>query len=124
MIRSFSQKLRAFREDRSGAAMLEFAISLPILLLILAVVIEGSRIAWTHQAAASGVRDASRFLARITQADICSNAGSLATFTDDFRDEATDIVAERVGSPDEQILPGGVNVVAITPSNPPGVEHW
>ena len=104
--------LRAFRDDRSGAAMVEFAISLPFLLLVTAIVIEGSRIAWTHQAAASGVRDAVRYIARIAPSDICDGTVDIA----DYKTDATNIVAERTGSPDEQILPGGVTVLDVTPS--------
>jgi Flp pilus assembly pilin Flp len=106
------QKTQKFWADRSGAAMVEFAISLPFLLLIVAIVIEGSRIAWTHQAAASGVRDAARYIARIAPIDICDGTANIA----DYKDDATSIVALRVGSPVEQVVPGGVTVVDVTPS--------
>lgn len=117
MIHTLAQKLRTLRSDRSGAAMIEFAISLPILLLILAIVIEGSRISWTHQAAAAGVRDASRYIARLAPPDICVDAtANIATLEANFKGEATDIVVERVGNPDEQILPGGVVVIDVSPA--------
>ena len=117
MIHAVVDKLRTFRSDRSGAAMIEFAISLPILLLILAIVIEGSRIAWTHQAAASGVRDAARYIARLAPPTLCSDtAANITQLETDFTGDATDIVAERVGSPDEQILPGGVVVIDVSPT--------
>ena len=113
---SIRKPISAFLEDRSGAAMVEFAIALPLLLLVLAVVVEGSRIGWTHQAAASGVRDASRFIARIAESNICNDAAAQSTFTDDYATDASDIVTLRVGSADEQILPGGVNVISVTPT--------
>ncbi len=116
MIRVLAHKLRAFCKDGSGAAILEFAISLPILLLIIAVVIEGSRITWTHQAAASGVRDASRFLARITPPNLCEDATGVSNYPTEYGAQATSIVATRIGAPEEQILPGGVDVISVTPS--------
>jgi Flp pilus assembly pilin Flp len=119
MRRHILKKAQGFWADRSGAAMVEFAISLPFLLLIIAIVIEGSRIAWTHQAAASGVRDAVRYIARIAPVDICGGTANIL----DYEDDATSIVALRLpveedGNPIpfEQILPGGVRVVNVTTS--------
>ena len=42
MINTVVEKLRTFRSDRSGAAMIEFAISLPILLLIISCGVPGA----------------------------------------------------------------------------------
>ena len=50
---------------RSGAAMFEFAITLPILLLIFAGGWEIARGLWTYEMLNKGVRDASRYLARV-----------------------------------------------------------
>ena len=109
MIRRMTRKLLVFRSDTSGAAMVEFAIALPLLLLMVAVVIEASRLTWTHQAAAAGVRDAVRYIARLAPQDICSGTAAIG----DFDDDATDIVTLRMGNADEQILPGGVTVVDV-----------
>jgi hypothetical protein len=116
MIRALAHRLRGFGKDRSGAAMVEFAISLPILLLVTAVVIEGSRITWTHQAAASGVRDAARFLSRITPANLCDDATGVNNYPTEYGARATEIVAARVGAPDTRVLPGGVDVIGVIPS--------
>ena len=116
MIRTLFDKTRTFRGENSGAAMVEFAIALPILLLIIAIVIEGSRIAWTHQAAASGVRDATRYIARLAPPTLCDDTeAGITALEASFEDDASDIVALRVGSADEQILPGGVDVLDVSP---------
>lgn len=116
MIHRLRKLFVAFRDDRSGAAILEFVITLPMLMLFLAIVIEGSRIAWTHQAASAGVRDAARYIARVAPLDVCErNEVAVTQLETDFKDDATDIVAERVGSPDEQILPNGVDVLDVSP---------
>lgn len=67
-----------FLRKTSGAALVEFALLLPILLLIFAVMIEGSRTFWAYQAVISGVRDASRYVSRVVPRDICTSGGSLA----------------------------------------------
>lgn len=64
--------LHTFRTDTSGVALVEFAIFLPIFVLALAVVVEGSRIFFSYQAAVVGVRDATRYLARTAPGDICT----------------------------------------------------
>lgn len=56
--------LRRFLRETRGAALVEFALVLPVLLIFLGVIVEGGRIAWTYQAASGGVRDATRMIAR------------------------------------------------------------
>ena len=112
MIRRVSCTLVALRTANSGAAMVEFAICLPLLLLVMAIIVEGTRITWTYQAAASGVRDATRMIARLAPDDICTGTANIG----DFKTEATDIVQLRAGTAGEQILPTGVLVLDVTPS--------
>lgn len=50
---------------RSGVAMFEFAIALPILLVIFAGAWEMARGLWTYEILNKGVRDAARYLARV-----------------------------------------------------------
>ena len=71
-------RLRRFAGDDQGVAMIEFALSLPLLILLFGVVIEGARTMWSFQKAAEGVREATRYLARITPTDICATGGSVA----------------------------------------------
>ncbi|AML52377.1 TadE/TadG family type IV pilus assembly protein [Falsihalocynthiibacter arcticus] len=64
-----------FRRDERGTALVELAISLPFALLVFGMIIEGSRMLWAYQSAAAGVRDATRYLARIVPRDICTSGG-------------------------------------------------
>jgi Flp pilus assembly protein TadG len=65
---------RFMRDDR-GVALVEFAIVLPVMLLLFAVIIESGRMLKSYQAANAGVRDATRYLARIVRPDVCSAGG-------------------------------------------------
>lgn len=85
---------RLARETR-GAALVEFAITFPFLLFVFAVIIEGSRMMWDYQSAITGVRDATRYIARVVPAEVCDDASdgiddgdSLATFMPAVGDRA------------------------------------
>lgn len=111
---SFSAETRAglcrFWRGESGAILVEFALVLPMMLLVFAVIVEGSRMMWSYQAATSGVRDATRYLARILPSDICINGGSA-------NDHATVIEGIVSGSlSGGSIMPGGITVRSVTPS--------
>lgn len=67
------------RSDR-GASLVEFAVVLPMLVLLFAVIVEGGRLMWSYQSVAEGVRDATRYLSRVAPANVCS-AGGLAAHT-------------------------------------------
>ena len=77
-IKRISQSLKAFGKCDRGAVLVEFAIMLPVFLLTFAVIFEGGRMLWSYQATAAGVRDASRYLARISPETICVNGGGVA----------------------------------------------
>lgn len=119
MIRLLTQKTRAFAKEQSGAAMVEFAIALPILLLVLAIIIEGTRFAYAHQAAASGLRDASRYVSRVAAQDPCDTVDQAAANTalqTQFGTRVSEIVQYRMGTQGETVLPGGITVTSVTPS--------
>ena len=59
-------------------ALVEFAISLPLILVVSYGTIDSMRLFWTYQAAVAGVRDAARYVARVAPDDICTSGGSLA----------------------------------------------
>lgn len=103
-------RLAAFRRGDGGAALVEFAVMLPILLLVFAVIIEGGRMMWSYQAAVSGIRDAARYLARAVPQDICSTGGSVAGYTAQLED----IVRESISG--DAIFPSGMSVTAVTPA--------
>ncbi|PWJ20305.1 TadE/TadG family type IV pilus assembly protein [Jannaschia seohaensis] len=72
--------LARLRRDERGLALAEFALSLPLLMLVLAVTIEGGRMFYSYQAAIQGVRDASRYVGRVVPSDLCSSGGSIDSF--------------------------------------------
>lgn len=63
-------------KDESGAAIVEFAIILPMMLLFLGLSIEGARMFWAFQTTVAGVQDATRYLSRVLPADSCRAGGS------------------------------------------------
>ncbi|MFN3938322.1 MAG: TadE/TadG family type IV pilus assembly protein [Gemmobacter sp.] len=101
--------LARFLRDRSGAALVEFAISLPLVLLVFAVIVESGRVFWGYQAAVAGVREASRYLARVTPQDICITGGSLSGMTT----RVEQIVAQSVTG--AGILPDRLTLVSAIP---------
>lgn len=108
--RHIPSALRRFGRDESGLALVEFAICLPLMVLVFGMVIEGSRLMWSFQNSISGVRDATRYLARITPADVCEPGG---TIFDDQSETLSEIIRTRIGS-DDSILPSGVALVDVT----------
>ncbi len=72
--------LRRFANDRSGAALVEFALALPLIILVSYISIDGLRLMWSYQAATAGVHEATRYLARVAPGDICETGGTLNSF--------------------------------------------
>lgn len=72
--------LGRFRRGEDGAALVEFAVVLPMMLLVFAVIIEGSRLMIAFQSTIGGVRDATRYLARVVPSDICATGGSVSGY--------------------------------------------
>jgi Flp pilus assembly protein TadG len=76
--RHIPRSFRRMGRCDEGAALVEFAIILPMMLLVFAIIIEGSRMLLSYQAAISGVRDAARYLSRVVPTDICTTGGSVS----------------------------------------------
>ena len=109
----FSRQRRSclrFLRCESGAALVEFAIALPSMLLLFAVIIEGSRLMLSYQSAIAGVRDAARYMSRVVPSDICNSGGSVAGYST----QLLDIV--RNSSSGESVFPSYVTVDFVTPS--------
>ncbi len=102
-------RARRFGRDPRGAALVEFAISLPLLLLVFAVIIEGGRLFWAYQTTASGVRDAARYLARIAPSDSCNGPGDFSGYTG----RVERIVRET--SSGTTLLPSSITVTSVVP---------
>lgn len=98
------------RRDTSGAALVEFGMIAPVLLLFVAVAIDGGRLAWIYQSAANGVRDASRMVARIAPPDMCITGGSVAGFDA----MVTTIVTQSISG--NSVIPTGARVTDVIPS--------
>ncbi|MEM9031340.1 MAG: TadE/TadG family type IV pilus assembly protein [Pseudomonadota bacterium] len=107
----FSDRLKSYGRNESGATLVEFALVLPMLLLVFAVIVEGGRLFWSYQAAISGVRDAARYLARVAPGDICGSGGSVAG----YQSTLEGIVRNR--SNGSAIFPSGVTVTSVVPSH-------
>jgi len=75
-----SAVLRKFARKDDGAILVEFALVLPLFLMFIGISAEFGRLFWSYQSAVAGVRDASRYLARVAPIDICLNGGSLAGY--------------------------------------------
>lgn len=72
--------LHRFRRSQDGTALVEFGISLPLILVVSFGTIDSMRLFWTYQAAVAGVRDAARYVARMAPADICTTPVNLVTY--------------------------------------------
>lgn len=100
----------ARRED--GATAVEFAILLPVMLVTFGVIVEGARIYWNYQAAVSGVRDAARYLARISNNDVCSGGTAPANASTIARG----IIERNMGDGSANLFPRNV---VLDPNNLP-----
>jgi len=74
------EHLRRTGRDEAGAVLVEFALVFPVMLIFFAVVIEGTRMLNSYMIAVDGVREASRYLARIAPVDICQTGGTLSGY--------------------------------------------
>ncbi len=107
---SLNRSTAEFSNCQSGAALVEFAIALPLLLLLFATIIEGGRMMWSYQTAAAGVRDAARYLARVAPQDICATGGSVSGYS------ATLLNIVRNANDGTALFPGGITITGVSPS--------
>ncbi|WP_068109052.1 TadE/TadG family type IV pilus assembly protein [Tropicimonas marinistellae] len=108
--RKIPATLRRFGRAEDGTQLVEFAILLPMLLLVFAVIVEGGRMMWSFQATNAGVRDASRYLARVVPSDVCTVGSSLAG----WKPKVESIV--RTTSTGDAFFPVGITIDSVTPS--------
>ena len=102
--------MRRFARTEDGAALVEFAICLPMMLLVFAVIVEGSRLMLSFQSAISGVRDATRYLARVVPSNVCSTGGTLSGYAAQLQT----IVSQSTSG--ASVFPSAVTVNSVTPS--------
>jgi Flp pilus assembly pilin Flp len=105
--------LDRFRRDESGVALVEFAIFLPLFLLSFFVIVEFSRIFFSYQGAIVGVRDASRYLARVADANVCvtnpATPNNGTVIVPGSRPIARDIVLDSMRN-ENSVLPANVRL--------------
>lgn len=99
-----------FAKDERAAALVEFAIMLPMMLLVFAVIIEGSRLMISFQGAITGVRDATRYLSRVVPTDICVVGGTVTGHSGKLQT----IVSQSISG--NSVFPTSVMVNSVTPS--------
>lgn len=105
-----TEKARRFLRDEEGTALVEFAVVLPMMILVFAVIVEGARLMLSYQAAISGVRDATRYLSRVLPADICTSGGSASAYTAQLATIVRNSTSGRA------VFPSAVTVSSVTPS--------
>lgn len=114
-IPSLFPRLSEFRKCASGATAVEFAIVLPLMMLTFGTIVEAARIYWNYQGAVSGVRDASRYLARTTDNDVCGGAASTNNSLTGGSLTATNIIRRNLDVDGNGLFPAGVTLSATTP---------
>ena len=105
-----ARALARFVRDEAGVALVEFAVVLPMMLLVFAVIIEGSRTMLSYQSAINGVRDATRYLARTVNSDVCTTSASVTSYATQLRT----LVVQGVTA--KSVFPPSVTIGAVTPS--------
>lgn len=108
-LKSAKTKIANFWGREDGAVLVEFSIMLPVLLLLFAVIVEGGRMMWSYQATAAGVRDASRYLARVSSESICVDGGNVTGST------AQLLTIVRNASDGQGLFPPSITVNSVTP---------
>jgi Flp pilus assembly protein TadG len=79
-LQRLARRLDAGASDASGAAAAEFALILPLILVMIVAFFEAGRMFWVYNIASSSARDAARYAARL---DIDCDSGALATSDED-----------------------------------------
>ncbi|MGV8988937.1 MAG: TadE/TadG family type IV pilus assembly protein [Cypionkella sp.] len=104
------RRVARFGRDESGVALVEFALVLPMMLLVFAVIIEGSRMMLSYQSTIVGIRDAARYLARTVAPDICTTGGSVGGYSAKLKT----LVVQGVTA--YSVFPSDVVIGSVTPS--------
>lgn len=111
--------IRKFTRREDGVALVEFALFLPLFVLAFFVIVEFARSFFSYQGAVVGVRDAARYMARVTDADICvgasDNQGLIALDpSGNVLNVATGIITRNMDTEIVGSLPTGVSLTNVT----------
>ncbi|CUJ98727.1 Flp pilus assembly protein TadG [Ruegeria denitrificans] len=110
MKKHLASPLKRFARDDEGAILVEFGLVMPVMLLLLAVTLESARLMWSYQSVIAGVRDASRYMSRVTPSDICSSGGTVTGLTTTLKG----IVEEDKNT--NSLFPPSITINSVTPS--------
>lgn len=102
--------LNRFLRREDGAVLVEFALVMPMMIFVFAIIVEATRMMFSYEGVISGVRDATRYLARVVPANICATGGSVSSYTS----QLSSIVTTK--SSGGGFLPTGISVTAVTPT--------
>lgn len=69
-----SNLIRPFSADARGAALVEFSLVLPILVVLMALIGDFSRAVYQYHVAEKGVKSAARYLARVPDVTTCASS--------------------------------------------------
>ncbi|MHA6325843.1 TadE/TadG family type IV pilus assembly protein [Roseivivax sp. CAU 1753] len=105
-----TRHLVIFWRAQSGAAIVEFALILPLMLMFLGLSIEGARMFWAFQTTVAGVQDATRYLSRAMPSDSCSAGRS----TDEWNTRLGEIV--RTSQSGDSPFPQSVTITDVSAS--------
>lgn len=105
-----TRRAAAFGKNEDGAILVEFALILPLMLLLFAVTVESARMMMSYQAAVAGVRDAARYLARTIPTDICVTGDSVAGLATSLKNIVENDLAGNA------LFPVDVTINSVTPS--------
>lgn len=109
-LRALCLTFRRLGRDDRGVALVEFGMILPLMLLFLALAVEGGRTFWSYQTAIAGVRDATRYLSRALGSNACSAGADVAGYS------ATLLAIVTQGLDGEALLPPNVQITGVTPT--------
>lgn len=116
-VRGIISRLRAFRRCTSGAALVEFVLVFPMMILFFAIVVEFGRLYWGYQSVVAGVRDASRYVARIGPVDVCltdDGGGDLLAYMPGVtEDDLKDQIRESYTTTGANMLPSQFTVESV-----------
>jgi Flp pilus assembly protein TadG len=102
------RRCRQFWRRDDGAALVEFAVTLPLILILAFLSVESMRLFWSYQAVIAGVRDATRYLARVAPADLCTSGGNVTGYATQLKG----IVETTISG--AALFPAGVTVTSLT----------
>lgn len=106
--------MHRFLRDERGAVLVEFVITLPLMILFFAIIVETARIFWSYQLAISGVRDATRYMSRVIPQNSCTVVGGYDMTA--HNTTVTDIVTKDRRWPLGNMFPTSITVNSVTPT--------